>query len=221
MRSTTFIADATCFEGIARESNFRIYGSDVTTKQFGTISVTSMDSISRMAQSNYNGSCYIMDSNTIAKKFQNSTNPTITNVFDATDEDAPWNNLNDNGNGGVTTSLCKITSSGVSASYGISAQIRYPGNACYEAFAAFIGDYNFAIPLYMTLYKGGEVIKTTSTEYQYTLTIPNAYRNLGTSYKLLAIGSGTVYTYDDLDSNPQTVTFKTDKPTAAYALIYK
>jgi hypothetical protein len=221
LRSTTFVADATCFQGIARESIFRIYGSDVTTKQFGTISVTSMDSISRMAQSNYNGSCYIMDSSKAVKKFQNSTNPTITNVFDASDEDAPWNSLNDHSNGGVTTSLCKITSSGVSASYGISAQIKYPGNACYEAFAAFIGDYNFAIPLYMTLYHGGEIVQNTNTEYQYTLTIPTEYRNLGTTYKLLAIGSGTVYTYDDLDSNPQTVTFKTDKPTTAYALIYK
>lgn len=221
MRSSTFVADSTCFEGIARESVYRIYGSNVTTRQFGNISVTSMDSISRMAQSGNNGAGYILDTETLANKFQNSTNPTIRNVYNAMEEGAPWNNVNANSNGGVATSICKLTTSGVSASYGVNAQIKYPGNACYEAFGAFIGDYNFAIPIYMTVYDGSGIVNSTSTEYQYTLTIPTAYRNLGTTYKLLAIGSGTVYTYDDLDSNPQTVTFKTDKPTTAYALIYK
>jgi hypothetical protein len=221
MTSTTFVADSTCFAGIGREAIYRIYGSDVTTRQFGNLSVTSMESISRMAQSGNNGACYIMDTEKIATKFQNSTNPTIINVYNSMDSEAPWNSVNDNGNGGVATSIIKITSPGFSSSYGVNAQIKYPGNACYEAFGAFIGDYNFAVPLHISVYKGVDKVTSTSTELQYTLTIPKEYRNLGTSYKLLAIGSGTVYTYDDLDSDPTTITFMTDKPSTTYALIYK
>jgi hypothetical protein len=221
LNSSTFINDSTCFEGIASYPIFRIYGDNVTEKQFGTITLTSMDSISRLAQTSWNGACYIMDTVAISEKFQNSTNPTIRNVFYAHQEDAPWNELYNKENGGVVTSICKISTQGISPSYGVSAQNKYQGNACYEAYAAFIGDYNFATTFDITLYNGNQVITKTDTPLQYTLQIPSKYSAIGTTFKLLAIGSGVVYTYDDLDMDSQTITFQTDYPTTSYALIYK
>jgi hypothetical protein len=223
MHSTTFINDTTCFDGIASEPAFRIYGNDnkVTTRQFGAISVSSMDSIKRMAQTNWNGASYVMDDSNTVTQFQTSTNPTIHNVYDAYDADAPWETVSDTGNGGSYTSICKITTTGISSSYGVAAQKQYPGNACYEVYGAFIGDYNLATTFNITLLNGTDTVKTTDVPFTYTLTIPSEYRNLGTTYKLIAIGEGTVYTYDDLDTNYQTITFQTDKPTTSYALIYK
>jgi hypothetical protein len=221
LSSKTFVADTTCFEGIAYMPIIRITGTETTSKNFGSISVTSMQSIARMAQSNWNGACYILDTDKAATAFQTSTNPTIRNVYNAKDTDAPWNAVGDNGNGGVYNSVCKITTKGASSSLGATAQLVYPGNACYEAYAAFIGDYSLATTYNITLYNGDEKITGTTRELQYTLTIPTAYRQAGRTFKLLAIGSGTVYTYDDLDSSDATITFTTDNPTTSYALIYK
>jgi hypothetical protein len=221
LNSKTFINDTTCFEGIAYMPIVRIYGTETTSKKFGSITVTSLQSIERMAQSNWTGACYILDTDKAATAFQNSTNPTILNVYNAADTDAPWNAVGDNGNGGVTTSICKITTSGKSSSTGVTAQLKFPGNACYEAYAAFIGDYSLAATYNITLYNGNEKVTGSTRELQYTLTIPKEYRQVGRTFKLLAIGSGTVYTYDDLDSSDETITFSTDKPTTSYALIYK
>jgi hypothetical protein len=221
MGSGTFINDGTCFEKIAYMPTFRIYGSEETTKNFGTISVSSMDTIKRMGQTNWNGACFILDTYKLAKAFQNSTNPTITNVYDAQDTSAPWSDVNENGNGGVATSICKISTPGVSVLYDVSAQLKYPGNACYEAYAAFIGDYNFATTFNITLNYGGEKVVKTDTEMSYTLTIPSEFRAPGRTFKLLAIAPGTVYTYDDLDTAYDTITFTTKIPTTSYALIYK
>jgi hypothetical protein len=219
--SKTFINDDTCFDKIAYKPIMRIYGTETTTKNFGSIGVTSLQSIARYAQSNANGTCYILDNAKAATAFQNMTNPTIINVYNAGDKSAPWNSVEDNGNGGVSTTICKITTPGTSASLGVSAQLKFQGNACYEAFAAFIGDYSLASTYKITLYNGGEKVTGTTKELQYTLSIPSEYRQAGRTFKLLAIGSGTVYTYDDLDAADATITFKTDKPSTTYALIYK
>ena len=56
---------------------------------------------------------------------------------------------------------------------------------------------------------------------QYTLSIPQKDRHVGRSFRLLAIGYGVVNVYDDLDMNLDTITFETDTPTTAYALVYK
>lgn len=41
------------------------------------------------------------------------------------------------------------------------------------------------------------------------------------TYKIDESGVGVVNVYDDLDMNLDTITFETDTPTTAYALVYK
>ena len=117
MSTSTFISDISCFDRIAYIPVFRIYSNGENTKMIGNIPYTSLDSIKAVAQTNLNGACYILDSKNEADKFQNSTNPTITNVYYATDSKAPWQAVNDNGNGGVATPIA------VSASFALATSL--------------------------------------------------------------------------------------------------
>jgi hypothetical protein len=110
---------------------------------------------------------------------------------------------------------------GVPFTTNVVAQRRYQGNACYEVFSAFLGDYSFATSYNLILMDSKGKVYTTDKELQYTLTIPKEYRAAGRTFRLLAIGQGEVYVYDDIDASNETITFSTDRLTTAYALIYK
>lgn len=221
MSMNTFI-DAKCvFEGISYMPIFRITGKSGQTRMIGTIPYTSYDSIKAFAQTNSMGAAYILDDNKTALEFQESVNPTICNVYNARDEKAPWNDLGNNGNGNVATPILKLSPLNPDYSLRVAAQRRYPGMACYEAYAAFIGDYTFATTYSIVVEKEEKKLEKTDSVLQYILTIPQKYRQAGRSFRLLAIGNGTVNIYDDLDTNNDTITFATDTPTTAYALVYK
>lgn len=221
MSTNTFITDPTVFEGIAYKPVFRITSSGENTKMIGTIPYTSYDSIKAFAQVNSMGAAYILDNKKTALAFQESVNPTICNVYWATDEKAPWSDVDVNGNGNVKTPICKFTLPNTDPTLGVTAQRKYPGMACYEAYAAFIGDYTFATTFNISVERASKKIQKTDTPLQYTLTIPPQYRQPGRNFRLLAIGAGVVNIYDDLDANYDTITFATDTPSTAYALVYK
>lgn len=221
IHSTTFIADTTVFSAIAYKPVFRIYDSGVTTEMIGTIPYTSLDSIKTIAQSNSNGACYIMDTPAAVREFQNSTNPTIPNVFYSGDANHPWTELEDNGNGNVVTVFCKLSDKNPSYTMGVTGQRRYQGRACLQAYAAFIEDYQFATCMNLTVLNAGKKVEQTEQPLEYVITIPNEFRMAGRSFRMLGIGAGTVYIYDDVDSSDATITIRTDKPSTAYALVYK
>lgn len=221
MYTSTFIENKNAFEGIAYCPIFRIADAPVETRMYGTIPYTSLDSIQAFAQSNTMGACYILNDKRRAEAFQNSTNPTISNVFWANDSKAPWNSLQDNENGNQATNICRLSANTPDYSLKVSAQRLYPGLACYEAYAAFIGDYTFATTFNLNVEKEKKSVYQTEKELEYVLTIPAEYRSPLRSFRLLAIGTGTVYIYDDFDAAAETITFRTDKPTTAYALVYK
>lgn len=221
MYTSTFIENKNAFEGIANCPIFRIADAQVQTRMYGTIPYTSLDSIQAFAQSNTMGASYILNDKRKAEAFQNSTNPTISNVFWAGDKDAPWNSVADHGNGNKATNICRLSPNTPDSSVKVSAQRLYPGLACYEVYAAFIGDYTFATTFNVCVEKGNKTIYQTEREMEYVLTIPLEHRNALRSFRLIAIGSGEVYIYDDLDTAAETITFRTDKPSTAYALVYK
>jgi len=248
MYTSTFVKDMTCFDKICYKPVYRIYEAPVNTEMIGTIPYTSLDSIKTMAQSNYNGACYILDTPAKAREFQNSTNPTITNVYYAgekihrwpdeepeSDEakNVPWYDVATHGNGNVATPICKFSELTPAPSLVVSAQRRYQGRACYEAYAAFIEDYTFAATFSISVTKAERIVKPsyeylvddvvaqTDTELMYVLTIPEEFRLPGRQFRLLAIGNGVVNIYDDLDLDDATITFATQTPNTAYALVYK
>lgn len=221
MGTSTFIEDTTTFSKIAYKPIFRISDTGVTTQMIGNIPYTSLDSIAAFAQSNTNGACYIFDTNAKAAAFQTMTNPTIPLVYSAADSNAPWNNVENNGNGNVVTRLCYMAPDNVDHSYIVTGQMRYQGRACYEVYSAFLEDYTFACSLRINVTKSGKEISKTDQTYKYIIDIPKKYQNLGTSYRLIGIGAGQVYIFDDMDSNPATLTYETDMPTMTFGLVYK
>ena len=220
--SKTFIKNDTSFYKISANPIFRIYGSDVTTVMIGTIPYTSMDSILAVSQSAGTGRAYVLDNSSLASTFQGKTNPTIQNVYSATDSKAPWNDLVTNWNGNIYTSICKITGPSP-APYIVTATRSYQGIEAYKAFAAYIGTNTFATTFNITVTANDAnktIIPKTNTAYQYTLTIPETFRKSGRVFKLLGIGQNGVTTYDDLDTDGKTITFSAEYPTASYALVY-
>ena len=195
---------------------------DTITSMIGTIPYTSMDSILSVSQSSGTGRSYVLDNNSLASAFQGKTNPTIQNVYSATDSRAPWNDLATYWNGNIYTSICRITGTS-SAPYIVTATRSYQGIEAYRAFAAYIGTNTFATTFNITVTANDAnkaVISKTNASYQYTLTIPEAFRASGRIFKLLGIGQNGVTTYDDIDTDGNTITFSTDSPTASYALVY-
>lgn len=248
MYTGTFIKDSTCFDKISYKPIYRLYDKEATTEMIGTIPYTSLDSIKVLAQTNYNGACWIMDSPAKVQEFQNSTNPTIPNVYYAgekvkrlpdeetdiaPEEDVPWENIETYSNGDVVTPICRISEETPDASLIVSAQKRYQGRACIEAYAAFIEDYTFAATFNVAVNKNARVVTRsydiivenkvvqTENELKYILTIPQEFRLPGRSFRLLGIGDGVVNIYDDLDLDDSTITFATKTPSTAYALVYK
>lgn len=221
MYTSTFIENKNAFEGIAYCPVFRIADAELQTRMYGTIPYTSLDSIQAFAQSNSMGASYILNDKKRAEMFQNSTNPTISNVYWASDKNAPWSDVASNGNGNKATNICRLSPSTPDYSLKVSAQRLYPGLACYEVYGVFIEDYTFATTFNLCVEKDNKALYQTDKELEYVLTIPAEYRSAQRSFRLLGIGSGEVYIYDDLDSVTETITFRTDKPTTAYALVYK
>ncbi len=248
MYTSTFIKDMTCFDKICYKPIYRLYDKPVRTEMIGTIPYTSLDSIKMVAQTNYNGACWIMDSPAKVQEFQNSTNPTVPNVYYASEKvkrlpdevtdiapekDVPWESIETYSNGDVVTPICKISPETPAPSLIASAQKKYQGRACLEAYAAFIGDYTFAATFNVTIMKNERVVTPsyqvvvenkvmqTEDEIKYILTIPQEFRLPGRSFRLLGIGDGVVNIYDDLDLDDSTITFATRTPSAAYALVYQ
>lgn len=220
----TFIKDYTTFYKSAQTPIFRIKSSGVTTEMIGTIPYTSLDSIKALAQSGYMGASYVFDNNTLASEFQGSTNPTIKNVFSAADSNAPWNDLIKYSNGGIYTSICHLSPNTPNVAYTVRGTKRYQGKECYQAFATAIGDYTFGNTFDITVTSNDAAkarVGKTNAPYQYVLTIPKEYIKGGRNFKLLAIGEGRLYIYDDLDAAGDTITFSTDYPSTAYAIVYK
>lgn len=248
MYTSTFIKDVTCFDKICYKPVYRLHEGAVNTEMIGTIPYTSFDSIKAMAQTNYNGASWIMDSPAKAREFQNSTNPTVPNVYYAgekvkrlpneetdipPEKDVPWENIETYSNGGIATPICRLSAETLDASLIVSAQKRFQGRACLEAYAAFIDDYTFAATFNVAVNKNARVVTRiydivvenqviqTQNELKYVLTIPQEFQLPGRSFRLLGIGNGVVNIFDDLDSDDNTITFATNTPTAAYALVYK
>ena len=61
----------------------------------------------------------------------------------------------------------------------------------------------------------------TSAPVTYVMTIPAAFQFPGRQFSLIQLGNGVVNILEDEDQNDTTLTFTTDYPTAACALVYR
>ncbi len=90
---------------------------------------------------------------------------------------------------------------------------------CYKSFEAVLGDYT--IGRTYNIYPPSGTTYSMDKEVEFTIKIPSAIYKENREYKMICVtedGQPTVY--NDSDSDPETITIKTDK-FYAYALIYK
>lgn len=166
---------------------------------------------------------FLLDEPYMVSLFQNSTNPTIPNVYCAYDTTKPWDNVDDNLNGNVSTDCCTFSS--LTPAKGLSVETQFGGvrTDFYEIFANFIEDNTFAsaFTMQVTWDVSSRVVNNTLYDYMYELTIPDEFIQPGRTFRIIAVGTGKVEILEDVDTSDATITFVTNIPTKTCALVYK
>ena len=103
--------------------------------------------------------------------------------------------------------------------YAVSVRNAMQGPKCFVSFEAVLGDYTIGrtyniLPENKTTYSMNSAAKIT-------LSIPKALCKDGRDFRMICVTeNGMPYVLKDLDNDPNTITFETDKY-YAFALIYK
>ena len=103
--------------------------------------------------------------------------------------------------------------------YPVSIENAVQGPMCFKSFEAVLGDYT--IGRTFNIYSLSKNTYSMDEEIQVTIKIPSAIYKENRDYKMICVTKGgQPILYNDLDSDPETITIKTNK-FYAYALIYK
>ncbi|MDE7333588.1 MAG: leucine-rich repeat domain-containing protein, partial [Lachnospiraceae bacterium] len=103
--------------------------------------------------------------------------------------------------------------------YQIAVENAIQGPKCFQSFEAVLGDYT--IGRTYNIYSLSDDIYSMDKEIEVTIKIPSAICKENREYKMICVTKGgQPIIYNDLDSDPETITIKTNK-FYAYALIYK
>ncbi len=103
--------------------------------------------------------------------------------------------------------------------YKIEIKNAIQGPMCFKSFEAVLGDYT--IGRTYNIYPPSGTTYSMDKEVQFTIKIPSAIYKENREYKMICVTEdGRPTVYNDSDSDPETITIKTDK-FYAYALIYK
>ena len=103
--------------------------------------------------------------------------------------------------------------------YQITIENAMQGPMCFQSFEAVLGDYK--IGRTYNIYSRSDNIYSMDEEVEFTIKIPSAVYKKNREYKMICVTKGgQPFVYNDLDSDPTTITIKTNK-FYAYALIYR
>lgn len=103
--------------------------------------------------------------------------------------------------------------------YTVDVENAVQGPMCFRSFEAVLGDYR--IGRTYDIYARSRTTYSTDEAVRITIEIPSAIYQKDRAYKMICVTKGgQPFLFEDLDSNPGTITIETDK-FHAYALIYK
>ncbi len=103
--------------------------------------------------------------------------------------------------------------------YQVDVENAMQGPMCFQAFEAVLEDYT--IGRTYNIYAISDTTYSTDQKVQITIKIPSAIYKKDREYKMICVTKGGLpIVYEDLDSDPKTITIETDK-FHAYALVYK
>lgn len=114
--------------------------------------------------------------------------------------------------------VVRYTQAGDNA-YPIDIKNAMQGPMCFQSFETVLGDYT--IGRTYNIYAISNTTYSTDKEVQFSIKIPSDIYRADREYKMICVTKGgQPIVYNDLDSDPETVTVKTNK-FYAYALIYR
>ncbi len=103
--------------------------------------------------------------------------------------------------------------------YPVDIENAVQGPMCFRSFEAVLGEYT--IGRTYNIYADSKTTYSTEQKIKLTIRIPSALYRKDREYKMICVTKGgQPIVYEDLDSDPETITIETDK-FHAYALIYK
>lgn len=218
MSAGTFIESPTAFAGAAPECIFDITGTNIVSRNIGNVPYTSLDSIAAFMQ-NYNGVYRFSLANYYMIGWvQHSVSPKI---IDLSPMDALTTYSNPNYPIPDYPSVIEFQSHKPDASMHAHIQCRQQGKAALEVFSIVLGDATYAAAYNMSVSSSKGTVTKTSAPVTYVMTIPAAFQFPGRQFSLIQLGNGVVNILEDEDQNDTTLTFTTDYPTAACALVYR
>ncbi len=218
MSAGTYIENPTVFAGAAPECTFEFTGTNIISHNIGNVPYTSLDSIAAFMQK-YNGVYrYRLANYYMIDWVQNSVSPKIDNL-------APLDALTTYSNPNYPIpnypSNLEFLSPRPDSSMHAHIQCRQQGTAALEVFSIVLGDATYAAAYNMSVSSSKGMVTKTSTPLTYVMTIPAAFQYPGRQFSLIQLGNGVVNILEDEDINDATLTFTTDYPTAACALVYR
>ena len=109
----------------------------------------------------------------------------------------------------------------VTNAYPVTITNAMQGELCFASFEAVLGDYTMGRTYNIFPSTNGKAVYKMPTAAKITLTIPNGLQKANREYKMICVTEkGLPIVLDDIDTNPNTITFSTDSY-YAFALIYK
>lgn len=103
--------------------------------------------------------------------------------------------------------------------YTVTIHNAIQGKKCFDSFEAVMMDWK--IGRTYNIFPSGKIIYKTNEKTRIVLSIPKSLQAAGRAYKMICVTEGgQVVILEDLDSDPNTITFETDTY-YAFALVYK
>lgn len=218
MYSGTFIESPTAFGGASDGCIFEIAGTDIVSRNIGNVPYNSLDSIAAFMQS-FNGKYkYKLANYYMTTWVQNTVSPKIDNL-------SPMDAKTSYANQEYPIYDYKSELSFVSPKpdYTMSTSIAstQQGKAALEAFSIVLGDNTYVTAYNISINSVRGVVKNTEEPLTYSMTIPKAFQYPGRQFRLIQLGNGVINILEDEDTNDATMTFTTNYPSTAYALVYQ
>ncbi len=221
MPSSILIKDTSAFKDIQDEAYFMIKGMNIADYSIGKVKYSSIQSIVELMLA-YNGNYRYQLDNMYMRQLAQSYSPVVLEnlapldaITKAVNPDYPVINY--------ASSVSETEAYANEVKYAFVKQGEY-GESARAIFAMMLDmmeGYEFVRTYDMAVGDYTKVITKSSVPYQYTMTIPAAYRLAGREHALIQLGNGEINILCDEDTKGDTITFTTDAPTAIYALVYK
>lgn len=217
--STTFVANASCFSSIAKETIMSINGTQRAYKNINGVFYDSYQSITAGAPNGAN-CVFLTDDEKTASDIRDTRYPYFQYVYPRTADENLWLNKIPTCDPDAFSPVAQLEKR--TSVYINLGSYRKPLDENYfTAFSILRGTDTYLCAYNMTMYDAGKVVYYNAAPTRYVLTLPEMYQVPGRTYTLIEFAADGTLTYlKDLDNKLETFTYETIRPTSTCVLIY-